>query len=107
MPTDLTETLCDAARSFDNVHEGTSCSQAAFKVGGKAFFYMGVQGGRLKAMFKLSDSLPQAEEMAQAAPDDVQLGKHGWVTARFTAQKPLPTRVWKKWLKESYAQAAR
>lgn len=26
----------------------------------------------------------------------------GWVTARFTPEKPLPKRIWGKWLPESY-----
>lgn len=105
MPKDPLETICDAARALPNVEEGMSCTQASFKTGGKAFLYAGEQGGRLKAMFKLDSSLPQAEEMAADAPDNVQVGMHGWVTARFTAQKPLPARLWKKWLKESYALA--
>lgn len=100
-------TLRDAARSLGDVDEGTSCSQTSFKVGGKPFLYVGQQGGRSKAMFKLDASLAQAETMAAAAPDDVQIGKHGWVTARFTAAQPLPARTWKRWLKESYALAAK
>lgn len=107
MAKDPREAMCDAARALADVEEGTSCTQASFKAGGKAFLYVGEQGGRLKAMFKLDTSLPQAEEMAADAPDDVQIGKHGWVTARFTAQKPLAARVWKKWLNESYALATK
>lgn len=103
---DPSELMREAARALANVDEGTSCSQTSFKVGGKAFLYVGEQGGRSKAMFKLSDSMAQAERMAGDSPDDVQVGRQGWVTARFSVEKPLATRVWKKWLKESYKLAA-
>lgn len=109
MPTKRTESPIDAmlkaARDLGDVVEGQSCSQTSFKTGGKAFFYVGEQGGRFKAMFRLSDSLDQAQAMTDATPDDVQIGKFGWVTARFSSDKPMPVRLWKKWLKESYAIA--
>ena len=91
-----------AAREFPEVQEGTACSQASFKVGGRAFLFIGMQGGRHKAMFKLEKSLAEAEALALSRPDDFQVGKNQWVTARFTDAKPLAARRWKKWLKESY-----
>ena len=104
-PADPREAMKEAARSMGDAQEGTACTQTSFKAGNKSFFFVGEQGGRLKAMFRLKDSLPQAESMAAATPEDVQVGKHGWVTARFTAEKPMPARVWKKWLKESFSIA--
>ena len=53
-------------------------------------------------MLKLDKSLPEANEKATSSPDDFQVGNGSWVTARFSAEKPLPARTWKKWLKESY-----
>ncbi|MCA9242341.1 MAG: MmcQ/YjbR family DNA-binding protein [Phycisphaerales bacterium] len=103
---DPSEVLREAARAYADVDEGMSCSQTSFKVRGKAFLFVGEQGGRFKAMFKLDDSLDQAESLAADAPKDVQVGKNGWVTARFTTEQPMAARVWKKWLKESYALAA-
>lgn len=91
------------ARRYDNVEEGTSCSQTSFKTGGVAFFYIGEQGGRFKAMFKLSNSQSEAEAMAASEPDNFQLGSNSWVTARFSASEPLPITLWKRWLDESYA----
>ena len=104
-PSDPTEPMKALARSLKDADEGTSCSQVSFKAGGKAFFYVGEQGGRFKAMFKLRDSLAQADELATSDPDDFQVGKQGWVTARFSAAQPLSARVWKKWLKESHGLA--
>ncbi len=86
------------------VEEGTSCSQASFKVGKTAFFYVGpgAKGQGFKAMFKLQRSIPQAEKLAAKAPDRLQLGSNSWVTARFTSERPLAKSVWTKWLRESY-----
>ena len=103
---DFLETLQATARRLNDVEEGASCSQASFKVAGKAFLYAGKQGGRCKAMFRLEDSLPEAADMAASAPEDVQIGKHGWVTLRCAADKPPSARLWKRWLTESYARAA-
>jgi hypothetical protein len=90
------------ASRFAGVDEGTACTQSSFKRGKKAFLFIGMQGGRYKAMFKLSKSMPEAIRLAKQEPDDFQTGSTAWVTARFTAEQPLPKRIWGKWLKESY-----
>jgi hypothetical protein len=90
------------AAAFQNVEEGTACTQSSFKSNGKSFLFVGMQGGRFKMMLKLGQSLPEAVKKADANPDDFQVGNTGWVTARFTAEKPVAARLWKKWLKESY-----
>ncbi|MCA9289439.1 MAG: MmcQ/YjbR family DNA-binding protein [Phycisphaerales bacterium] len=100
------EAMITAAAALPGADIGTSCTQTSFKVGGKAFLYVGQQGGRFKAMFRLRGSLPEAQTMGQDAPEDVQVGTTGWVTARFSGTKPFPARTWKKWLKESYTLAA-
>ena len=97
---DPTEPIRLEASRYPDVDEGTACTQSSFKTGGKAFLFIGMQGGRYKAMFKLKESLAEATKLAAKDPDDIQVGS--WVTARFTAEKPLPKRVWKKWLDESY-----
>ena len=99
----LAEPIRNAAASFPAVDTGTSCNQRAFKAGKKAFLYIGEQGGRYKAMFKLKQSLAEAKRLARSDPDDYQVGSTSWVTARFSAQKPMPKRLWAKWLDESYA----
>ena len=103
-PKDPTEPIRQMASEFPDVAEGTSCTQGSFKVGKQAFLYIGPQGGRYKAMFKLDKSREQAEDLAAERPDDFQAGS--WVTARFSAEKPLPKRLWTKWLRESHRIAA-
>ena len=99
---DASEPIRRQASRYAGVDEGTACTQSSFKVGKKAFLFIGMQGGRHKAMFKLKASLPQAEALALEAPDDFQVGSTAWVTARITDERPLPKRLWQAWLDESY-----
>lgn len=99
---DPTLPLRERASEYPEVDEGTSCTQSSFKTGGKAFLFVGEQGGRSKAMFKLETSRSEAEKLAQQHPADYQVGSGVWVTARFSADKPMPAKRWKKWLDESY-----
>ena len=99
---DPTEPLRVAAGAYAGVEAGKACTQTSFKTD-TAFLYVGVAKGLYKAMFKLDASLPRAEALAAESPDRFEVGKNGWVTARFTAEEPLPPRLWKKWLDESVA----
>ena len=100
---DPTEAMRLKASKYPAVDKGTACTQSSFKTGGKAFFFCGPQGGRHKAMFKLDKSKAAAATLAKKAPDDYQVGSSAWVTARFSAEKPMPKALWTKWLDESYA----
>ena len=102
---DPCEVIRAAAREFDDCVEGESCTQTSFKRGKKAFLYVGPQRDQFKAMFKLEASMADAERLAADDPDTVQVGSTSWVTIRFSAEKPPPKRLWKKWLKESYMLA--
>jgi hypothetical protein len=100
---DPTEAMRVKASRYPGVGEGTACTQSSFKTAKGAFLYVGIQGGRYKAMFKLQQSMPQAAKLAQDNPDAYQVGSTAWVTARFSAEKPMPKRLWEKWLDESYS----
>jgi len=99
--TDATYLIRLKAGSYAGVDEGTACTQSSFKVGGKGFLYIGEQGGRHKAMFKLNNSMSQAIELAQKDPDRFEVGSI-WVTARFTDDEPMQQELWEAWLDESY-----
>lgn len=90
------------ASKYPKVAEGTACTQSSFKRGKKSFFFAGEQGGRYKAMFKLKDSIPEAQKLAAKAPDDFQAGKPPWVTVRFSAEEPISDDIWPRWMDESY-----
>jgi predicted DNA-binding protein (MmcQ/YjbR family) len=99
---DPTESIRAKASRYPAVDEGTACTQSSFKTGNKAFLFIGMQGGRYKAMFKLEKSKPAAIKLAKKDPDCYAVGSTAWVTARFTADKPMPKKLWEKWLDESY-----
>ena len=103
---DPREAILQKARSYADIEEGQSCSQTSFKVKTKAFLYIGEQGGRYKAMFKLKGSLAEAEALAQEQPSNYEVGKFGWVTTRFSAEEAMPDERWQTWLDESYQLAA-
>jgi len=73
-PKDPTEPIRRMARELPDVAEGTSCTQGSFKVGMQAFLYVGPQGGRYKAMFKLDASRVPAEAIAEEWPNAFQVG---------------------------------
>lgn len=102
MATDPTEPIRRKAGQYAGVDQGMACTQSSFKVGNNAFLYIGQQGGRCKAMFKLSSSMSEATKLAEEQPDDYQVGNTAWVTARFCSDHPMPKVLWQKWLEESY-----
>ncbi len=104
---DPTKALMAAAAAMPNVVHGTSCNQSSYKVGKKAFLYVGPgpKGVGYKAMFKLGASVETAKDMSRSEPGRIEVGVGNWVTARFSAEEPLPKNVWNSWLKESYAVA--
>ncbi len=102
MSEDPTLPIRERASQLAHVDAGTACTQTSFKTQGKAFLYIGPQGGRYKAMFKLSASRDQAQRLAGEHPDDFQIGTQHWVTARFSEEAPLPEALWMAWLEESY-----
>ncbi len=102
---DPTEAMRLQASQYPGVDEGTACTQSAFRTGKQAFLYVGMQGGRYKAMFKLDKSRAEASRLAAREPDRFQVGSTSWVTARFSAEQPMPRTLWKKWLDESYGIA--
>lgn len=101
---DPTEAICKAAADYANVDPGNACNQTSFKVGKTAFLFIGPgpKGVAFKAMFKLRDSMDQAKQLAGEQPERFDAGSTGWVTARFSAERPLPKKIWAAWLKESY-----
>lgn len=103
-PADPTDAMRRAAAAFPAVAKGTSCNQSSFKAGKGSFLFVGpgAKGQGWKAMFKLRASIAQATKLAEKQPERFEVGSTGWVTARFTADAPLPASIWRKWLAESY-----
>lgn len=106
--TDPTTAMRRKATSLSGEAAEAACTQSAFKVGKGTFLFIGPgsKGVGFKAMFKLKGSLPEAKKLAAQYPARFEVGTTGWVTARFTAEEPLPERIWSKWLTESYGTTA-
>jgi hypothetical protein len=105
---DPTDAVRQQAMTFPGIAKDTACTQSPFKAGKGTFLFIGPgpKGKGFKAMFKLQDSMPQARKLAVEEPGRFEVGSTGWVTARFTAEKPLPKKIWGKWLSESYKVTA-
>jgi hypothetical protein len=101
---DPTDAIRRRAMALSGAEQGKSCNQSAFKAGNGTFLFIGPgpKGAGFKAMFKLKASMPQARKLAAQHPKRFEVGTTGWVTARFTAEEPLPRGIWGKWLAESY-----
>jgi len=106
---DPTRELKKAAAALPDVVAGTSCNQTSYKADKKAFLYIGPgrKGIGYKAMFKLDESLRDAQDMAQREPERFEIGTGNWVSTRFSDDEPLPKKIWSRWLKESYAGATK
>ncbi len=46
--------------------------------------------------------MSEAIKLAEKEPDRFEVGSTAWVTARFSADEPMPKELWEKWLDESY-----
>ena len=106
---DPTSALRKAAGALPDVVEAMSCNQTSYKAGKKAFLYVGpgTKGVGYKAMFKLEASLEEAESLSKGEPERYEIGVGNWVTTRFSAEDPLPKKIWSSWLKESHAGATK
>ncbi|MBL8734032.1 MAG: MmcQ/YjbR family DNA-binding protein [Planctomycetes bacterium] len=96
------------AAAMPGASQALACNQAAFKVGGVAFLFVGpgAKGVGGKAMFKLGPSMVTAKQLAVCEPERFAVGSTGWVTVRFTTTHPLPKALWQAWLQESFELAA-
>lgn len=101
---DPTDAIRREAVKLAGVAKGSSCNQSSFKTDKGAFLFLGPgrKGQGFKAMFKLEASIPQARKLAEQSPQRFEVGTTGWVTARFSAEDPLPKPIWSRWLAESY-----
>jgi hypothetical protein len=99
----ILDDIIERAGQYDDIAQGQSCTQTSFKTNKKAFLFIGEQGGRYKAMFKLDTSKEDAIRLAKAEPENYQAGNGVWVTARFSDEEPMPTKRWQQWLDEGYS----
>jgi hypothetical protein len=100
---DLLQVLRSAALGYPETEEGIACEgtpleKRTVKVRNKAFLFLGAKD----AMLKLSDSLAEANELAERAPGRCKVGAHGWVTVAFGEPESPPLELLLRWIDESY-----
>jgi hypothetical protein len=82
---------------------------AASKVRKKVFAFHDADhavGEDVRLTVKLPHSGPVALSMPFATPTGYGLGKHGWVSLRFTVEEAPPTPLLESWIRESYRAVA-
>lgn len=104
-------TLLKIALNYPGAHEEFPWGERVVKVKGKIFAFMGVAADRdssrgLYLTVKLPWSRGDALDSPFAEPTGYNLGKSGWVTARFGAQDDVPLDLLVAWLDESYRAVA-
>ena len=95
--------LRSLALRYPEAEEGIACKGTAlecstFKAGNKAFLFVGAKDVKVK----LRGSLAAAAKLAAKEPSRFQAGGHGWVSVKFSPDRPLPFDLLEKWIDESY-----
>jgi hypothetical protein len=97
-----TQAIRSLAMKFPGAEEGTSCNKCAFKAGGKAFLFMGMDDHSWNLMLKLGDSLPEASRLSAREPNRYGVGGHNWVSLTFAHGDSLPSGLLERWIEESF-----
>jgi predicted DNA-binding protein (MmcQ/YjbR family) len=85
----IAKRLRDFALSLPETTEAFPWGESAFKVKGKTFVFMRLDGDELSFSVKLSKSRKQALALPASEPTHYGLGAKGWVTLRPTAKTSL------------------
>jgi len=102
----ISEALRAAALALPETSEGTSCVNRAFKVRKKNFLFVGEKPEGVRVMLKLGEALPEAEALAADRPDQVSVGKGGWVTLLFPVDRAPDQEMLERWVVESFRTLA-
>jgi predicted DNA-binding protein (MmcQ/YjbR family) len=106
-PEAFKETLRQVALGYPEVHEDYPWGELAVKVKGKAFLFMRAEADMVSLSVKLPQSRDMAADLPFAEPTHYGLGKHGWVTAKITAEEGVGTlEMLKAWIDESFRAVA-
>src|SRR5262249_21030957 len=98
--------LRKAALAYPGAVEEFPWGDRVFKVNKKIFAFAEAHGGELHVTAKLPESGPMALSLPFAEPTGYNLGKSGWVSARFTRAADVPVEMMLDWIDESYRAVA-
>jgi predicted DNA-binding protein (MmcQ/YjbR family) len=99
-------TLRAAALAYPDAREEFPWGESAFKVKGKVFLFFGADAKELGLSVKIPRSAMAALMMPFAFPTPYNLGKSGWVSAKFGARDKVPVELLLSWIDESYREIA-
>ncbi|WP_437684885.1 MmcQ/YjbR family DNA-binding protein [Sorangium sp. So ce176] len=98
--------LRDAVLAYPEAVEEFPWGDRVAKVRGKIFVFLNTHEGKLTVTAKLPESGDAALMLPFAAPTGYNLGKSGWVTARFGPKDKVPEAMLLEWIEESYRAVA-
>lgn len=103
--------LRELGLSWPETVEEFPWGERVLKVNGKIFCFLGTseqQDGSHRFHFtaKLPESAALATAQPWASPTGYNLGKSGWVSARFDRPADVPVALLRDWLDESYRAVA-
>ncbi|WP_437766676.1 MmcQ/YjbR family DNA-binding protein [Sorangium sp. So ce281] len=98
--------LRDAALAYPGAVEEFPWGDRVAKVRGKIFVFLNSHEGKLVVTAKLPQSGEAALMLPFAEPTGYNLGKSGWVTARFGPKDRVPEAMLLEWIEESYRAVA-
>ncbi|WP_437292596.1 MmcQ/YjbR family DNA-binding protein [Sorangium sp. So ce426] len=98
--------LRDAALAYPEAVEEFPWGDRVAKVRGKIFVFLNTHEGKLHVTAKLPQSGEAALMLPFAEPTGYNLGKSGWVTARFGPKDRVPEAMLLEWIEESYRAVA-
>jgi predicted DNA-binding protein (MmcQ/YjbR family) len=94
------------ALSYPSAYEDFPWGETVIKVAKKVFLFLGTASDGLHLSVKLPQSASLALSLPFASPTGYNLGKSGWVTARFGSRDNPPLPVLRQWIDESYRAVA-
>ena len=94
------------ALGYPGASEAFPWGHSAFKVGGKSFLFLSLEGPELSLSAKLPRTHKSALALPYASPTEYGLGRSGWVTGRFGPGAAVPLDAIAEWIDESYRAIA-
>ena len=92
--------------SYPETREDFPWGHSAFKVGEKAFVFMGGDKDEVSFSVKLPQSRDIAVDLPFTEPTGYGMGKYGWVTVKVRKETKVTMDLIKAWIDESYRAIA-
>jgi predicted DNA-binding protein (MmcQ/YjbR family) len=98
--------IAEWAAAYPEVVEERPWGHRAFKVRGKTFMFLTLEGDCLSFSLKLPQSGLEVLGLPFAEPTGYGLGKSGWVSCSFEPKDSVPLELIAEWLRESFVAIA-